>query len=406
MWHDSSIHVTWLIYMWHDSFMCVIWLGSCGTWVMAASRKRICLRDQVSWLFHAKCHMTYLYVRHDSFIWDINCCVSKTQLPVGSGPWHMRHGTHVNGTCHICEWVKWHTCEWVCVTWLEAAISVNSISISWLKSLRLEHAATCGIRSATYESGNTREWVMSHTRKWVCVTWLEAAISINSISISLLRSPRLKHATTFGIRSATYEPWQTYERDMWHTRKWVCVTWLEAAISIRFIEITATRRCNYNNLYLEWHLISIFNPNLIRLFLAERGHSDWKSLIIDWDLSKKNWLSKCNRLYLWECTNTYHSICKSIHHSICKNTYDSICKSIHYSTCKNTYHSMCKKTYHPICKNTHHSICKNTDHSICKNTYSQLQIGWHSILRLFLKTFNLVPGVPGFSWDSSFITWY
>ena len=38
--------------------------------------------------------------------------------------------------------------------------------------------------------------------------------------------------------------------------------------------------------------------------------------------------------------------------------------------------------------------------------YSQLQIRWHSILRLFLKTFNLVPGVPGFSWDSSFITWY
>ena len=28
--------------------------------------------------------------------------------------------------------------------------------------------------------------------------------------------------------------------------------------------------------------------------------------------------------------------------------------------------------------------------------YSQLQIGWHRILRLFLKTFNLVPGVPGF----------
>jgi len=38
--------------------------------------------------------------------------------------------------------------------------------------------------------------------------------------------------------------------------------------------------------------------------------------------------------------------------------------------------------------------------------FSQLQIGWHSILTLFLKTFNLVPGVPGFSWDSSFITWY
>jgi len=33
------------------------------------------------------------------------------------------------------------------------------------------------------------------------------------------------------------------------------------------------------------------------------------------------------------------------------------------------------------------------------SSYSQLQIGWHSILRFFLKTFDLVPGVLGFSWD-------
>ena len=38
--------------------------------------------------------------------------------------------------------------------------------------------------------------------------------------------------------------------------------------------------------------------------------------------------------------------------------------------------------------------------------YSQLQIGWQSISRLFLKTFDLIPGVPGSSQDSSFITWY
>jgi len=35
---------------------------------------------------------------------------------------------------------------------------------------------------------------------------------------------------------------------------------------------------------------------------------------------------------------------------------------------------------------------------------SKLQIGWQSILRLFLKTFDLVPGVPKFSLDSSAIT--
>jgi len=32
---------------------------------------------------------------------------------------------------------------------------------------------------------------------------------------------------------------------------------------------------------------------------------------------------------------------------------------------------------------------------ICCICYSQLQIGWHRILRLFLQTSNLVPGVPG-----------
>jgi len=35
--------------------------------------------------------------------------------------------------------------------------------------------------------------------------------------------------------------------------------------------------------------------------------------------------------------------------------------------------------------------------------YSRLQIGWHTILRLFLKTFNSTPGVPGFSLDLQFV---
>jgi len=42
------------------------------------------------------------------------------------------------------------------------------------------------------------------------------------------------------------------------------------------------------------------------------------------------------------------------------------------------------------------------------SAYSPLQIQRHKILRLCLKTFNLVPGVPGFSWDVlllQLITW-
>jgi len=39
-------------------------------------------------------------------------------------------------------------------------------------------------------------------------------------------------------------------------------------------------------------------------------------------------------------------------------------------------------------------------------SYSRLQIGLHRILRLFLKTSDLVPGVPGFSWDLSLVPSY
>jgi len=40
------------------------------------------------------------------------------------------------------------------------------------------------------------------------------------------------------------------------------------------------------------------------------------------------------------------------------------------------------------------------------STYSQLQIGWHRIFRFFLKTFHIVPGVPGFLWDQSLVPSY
>jgi len=35
-----------------------------------------------------------------------------------------------------------------------------------------------------------------------------------------------------------------------------------------------------------------------------------------------------------------------------------------------------------------------------------ISINFQFSLRLFLKTFTLVPGLLGFSWDSSFITWF
>jgi len=46
--------------------------------------------------------------------------------------------------------------------------------------------------------------------------------------------------------------------------------------------------------------------------------------------------------------------------------------------------------------------------NICNMThsFSQLQIGWHRCLRLFVKTFGLVTGVPRFSWDLWLVPFY
>ena len=48
--------------------------------------------------------------------------------------------------------------------------------------------------------------------------------------------------------------------------------------------------------------------------------------------------------------------------------------------------------YVAVCYARDHS---NSSHVGVVDIYSQLQIGWHRIWRLFLKTFNLVPGLPG-----------
>ena len=76
-WHDTSICVTWLIYMWHDSF--IVWYESF-----------ICL----TWLIHM-CDVTHSYVWHDSFV-----CV-----------------TWLIPTCDMTHPYVWHD-SFICVTWL------------------------------------------------------------------------------------------------------------------------------------------------------------------------------------------------------------------------------------------------------------------------------------------------
>jgi len=81
------------------------------------------------------------------------------------------------------------------------------------------------------------------------------------------------------------------------------------------------------------------------------------------------------------------------------------CAATHTATCT-PQHTFCECGMRAHTSQCRHALTQSQSSPCCSLEYSQLQIVWHSILRLFLKTFNSVPGVPGFSWDSSFITWY
>ena len=103
VWHDSFIHVTWLIhirdmahpYMWHDSLI------------------------YVTWLIHM-CHMTLPYVSHDAFI-----CVTRLIHTCDMAHLYVWHGwfTHVTRLIHMqFSFRAWHAfnlhiLSFIRVTW-------------------------------------------------------------------------------------------------------------------------------------------------------------------------------------------------------------------------------------------------------------------------------------------------
>ena len=74
-----------------------------------------------------------------------------------------------------------------------------------------------------------------------------------------------------------------------------------------------------------------------------------------------------------------------------------------------THRNVRKFTYTHTLSHTHTCTYAHTRVYIQNSNtylYSQLQKGWHRILRPFLKTFNLVPGVPGFPRELSLVPCY
>ena len=83
---------------------------------------------------------------------------------------------------------------------------------------------------------------------------------------------------------------------------------------------------------------------------------------------------------------------------ICRYTYEYICTNIHQPI-RTHIHKKSKHTH----THTHLHINNYILERIIIYIYSRLQIRWHRILRFFLKTFNVVAGVPGFSWELSLV---
>ena len=83
---------------------------------------------------------------------------------------------------------------------------------------------------------------------------------------------------------------------------------------------------------------------------------------------------------------------------------------IYEHTYDRTYSYMWNTGQHSYMWNTgEDSYVLNTgEHSYMSNTgkHATKSAQWHKILRLCLRTFNLIAGVPGFSWSLSLVPGY
>ena len=111
MWHDSFIHVTWLIPMWHDSFLCdmthsyvtwliPIWREIDKKWVIFAD-KELAVSSYVTWL---------IPMWHDSFLCDMAHSYMTWLISI----WHfffLCDMTHSHVTWLIPIWRDWFLCD-------------------------------------------------------------------------------------------------------------------------------------------------------------------------------------------------------------------------------------------------------------------------------------------------------
>jgi len=179
----------------------------------------------------------------------------------------------------------------------------------------------------------------------------------------------------------SYVSWLTNAWVMAHMNECMSVSHSDVPWLTNAWVMAHTNECMSVVLWLHWWVMAHLNECMSVL----HSYVPWPTNVITGLLAYTHSYVPC----LTQCVShgTYEWAIDSTYQWFIHVWHDSLICGIHISVCE---------WYVYACYDMIHS-------------YSQLQIGWHRILRLFLIFFNLVPGVPEFSWDLSvvlFITWY
>jgi len=140
----------------------------------------------------------------------------------------------------------------------------------------------------------------SHTYKW--------GTSHTCVRMRGWRIPYVTHVCTYVRRASVTCVTRVIHMCHSHVRDVATLTCVTLSL-IRMRQVTHMNEerqiCVYSRLYLECHLISISNLNLLGLLSTEQHSSvlvkqTWRtrSSIEIWDLRMKKWHSECNKLYI------------------------------------------------------------------------------------------------------------
>jgi len=331
VWCDSFLCVVWLIHMcdvthsdvWCDSFICVTWLiHMCG---VTHSYVWLDSFAYVTWLMHMYDASRQL----SKYVYDLRCVSRDGYLFV---TWLIRMcaESQVYAWCDSFICVTWpihiHDVTRLCATWLT---HMNDVTLTWLLSIcDMSHSYVCRV-SCICVMGLIHTCDVTHSYVWcdsfICVMWLRSFPNVCIISD-------------------------------------LCLTWLFSICDMAHsYECRDSHMCDVTHSDV-WRDSSIFVTWLIHMCDVTHSH------ICVWLKSFQNMGIISNVCLTYTHTYAHMHICIFGHINIYKNINHFYMRGSQLEFFRNVY----------ICV---HDL-RYVSH-IC--TDSRLQIGWHRILRLFLK---------------------